>query len=73
MTAADRHDAQRALNRPAPTIPRCAKCGKQRVLYGGLCGPCGDAEAEADRQSDEARETARESRKGFGGKRYGRG
>jgi len=31
------------------TIPRCPVCGKQRVLYGGTCGPCGDAEAkEAD-------------------------
>jgi hypothetical protein len=72
MTAADRHDAQRALNRPAPTIPKCAKCSKQRVLYGGLCGPCGDAEVEADRQTEDALETRRESRKGFGGKGRGR-
>jgi uncharacterized OB-fold protein len=51
MTAqADRHDAQRALDRPAPTIPRCPKCGRQRVLYTGACGPCGDAEREEDGQ-----------------------
>lgn len=51
MTAqADRADAQRALQRPYPAIPRCPKCNRQRVLYGGVCGPCGDAEVEeADR------------------------
>lgn len=26
------------------TIPKCPRCGKQRVLYGGVCGTCGDAE-----------------------------
>lgn len=33
--------------RPVPTIPRCPVCGKQRVLYGGTCGPCGDKEADS--------------------------
>jgi hypothetical protein len=45
----------------APTIPRCPVCQKQRVLYAGTCGPCGDTEREAD----EMRETAREARKGY--------
>lgn len=27
-----------------PTIPKCPGCGKQRVLYQGVCGSCGDAE-----------------------------
>lgn len=58
--------APKTQPRPVPTIPRCPKCGKQRVLYGGTCGPCGDAEREADVRSDEARETAREARKGYG-------
>lgn len=26
------------------TIPRCPVCQKQRVLYQGVCGTCGDAE-----------------------------
>lgn len=65
MTATQRHDAQTALNRPA-TIPVCGRCGKQRVLYAGVCGPCGDAEREADIRTDEALETRREARKGYG-------
>ena len=32
-----------ALNEPK-TIPTCGICGRQRVLYGGVCGPCGDEE-----------------------------
>jgi len=27
-------------------IPVCGRCGKQRVLYQGVCGSCGDAERE---------------------------
>lgn len=42
-----RRDAQRVLDRPvAPVFPRCGRCGKQRVLYQGVCGSCGDAERE---------------------------
>lgn len=44
----ERYDAQTALQRPAPTIPRCPRCGKQRVLYAGTCGSCGDAEREEE-------------------------
>ena len=28
------------------TIPRCPVCGKQRVLYQGVCGTCGDKDKE---------------------------
>lgn len=66
MSKADRYDAQRALQRPVSTIPKCARCGKQRLLYGGLCGTCGDEEARADLAVDEALETRREARKGYG-------
>lgn len=31
-------------------MPTCMRCGKKRVLYGGLCGPCGDIE---DREENE--------------------
>lgn len=48
------------------TIPRCPKCRKQRVLYAGVCGPCGDEEARDDCAVDEALETRREARKGYG-------
>lgn len=58
--------APKTQPRPVPTIPRCPVCGKQRVLYGGTCGPCGDAEREADIAADEALETRREARKGYG-------
>jgi hypothetical protein len=30
---------QQPTQRP-PTIPFCGLCGKQRVLYGGLCSGC---------------------------------
>jgi len=30
------------------TIPRCPVCGKQRVLYQGVRGPCGDAQRESE-------------------------
>jgi hypothetical protein len=30
------------------TIPRCPICGKQRVLYQGVCGSCGDKEKEGE-------------------------
>lgn len=49
-TQSARHDAQRALDRPVATIPVCGRCGKQRVLYSGVCGPCGDAEREENDQ-----------------------
>jgi hypothetical protein len=39
--------APKTQPRPVPTIPRCPVCGKQRVLYGGTCGPCGDKEADS--------------------------
>lgn len=42
MTPTDRHDAQRVLN--VPTIPRCGRCSKQRVLYSGICHSCTAAE-----------------------------
>lgn len=32
----------------AGTIPVCGRCGRQRVLYGGVCGACGDIEAQED-------------------------
>lgn len=38
--------APKTQPRPVPTIPRCPVCGKQRVLYQGVCGPCGDKEAD---------------------------
>lgn len=50
----------------APTIPRCPRCNKQRVLFGGTCWDCGIAEREADRLTDESMETRREVRKGYG-------
>lgn len=28
----------------ASTIPVCGRCGRQRVLYGGVCSRCLDAE-----------------------------
>jgi hypothetical protein len=45
-TPAARHDAQQALDRPVATIPRCPRCNRQRVLFQGTCGTCGDAERE---------------------------
>lgn len=47
--------------RPVATIPRCGGCGKQRVLFGGLCQTCVAAD---ERLADQQRETAREARKG---------
>jgi hypothetical protein len=32
----------------APVFPRCGICGKQRVLYQGVCGTCGDREDRED-------------------------
>jgi hypothetical protein len=54
-------------------MPICMGCGASGVVtFGSLCHGCLAAEERADRESDEARETARESRKGFGGKGRGR-
>jgi len=42
-----------AVTQPAPpTIPFCGVCGKQRVLYGGLCSTCLAAD---ERDEEEAR------------------
>ena len=35
---------------PTATIPRCPRCGKQRILYGGVCSRCLDAEEREDRE-----------------------
>lgn len=48
-------------------MPFCMSCGRKGVVtYGSICGRCLAAEEAADRTVDEALETRRESRKGYG-------
>lgn len=43
-----RRDAQRVLDRPVATIPRCGICGRPRVLFAGVCHSCIAKDEEAD-------------------------
>ena len=43
---------QPATDLRPPTIPVCGGCGKQRVLYGGLCSGC---VAKGEREEEESR------------------